>query len=227
MILNPFYFRIISILFIVLNLPVFAQDTILFKDSTSVIAIIKEKRSDEIVYKRYDLADGPSYTIFKNTILEIHYSSGLKEQFAVSETTIKNEAETNMEPFLIGESKERIDIVNGKYYYKGESYSYNGIKKQVFSYNKNPRIQTIMKQKENNQVGYYASFIGIPITVVGVAAVIVGAADKVWGTGDSGIMEAGLLVTAGGVITLSVNTYCFERNKYLSRKMVKIYNESF
>lgn len=214
-------------LFIVLNLPAFAQDTILFKDSTFVIAIIKEKRSDEIVYKRYDLADGPNYTILKNTIREIHYAGGLKEQFAISENTIKNEVETKTEPILIGESKERIDIVNGKYYYKGESYTYNGIKKQVFSQNKDPRIQTMMKQKENNQAGYYASFIGIPITVVGVAALVVGAVDKVWGTGDSGIMEAGALVTAGGVITLSVNTYCFERNKYLSRKMVKVYNESF
>ncbi|MBL7888061.1 MAG: hypothetical protein JNL24_00825 [Bacteroidia bacterium] len=225
MISNNSYHKLISVLFIVLNLPLFAQDTIIFKDSSSVIGIIKEKRSDEIVYKRYEVPDGPDYVILKNTIKKIHYAGGLKEQFAEPVITIKNEIQN--EPFILGESKERIDIVNGKYYYKGESYSYNKIKNLVFVNHKDPRIRTMIKQKENTQAGYYASFIGIPITVVGVAAVIVGAADKVWGTGDSGIMEAGLLVTAGGIITISVNTYCFERNKYLSRKMVKVYNESF
>ncbi|MCC6837631.1 MAG: hypothetical protein IT234_03730, partial [Bacteroidia bacterium] len=111
MIPNNSYHKLIPVLFIVLNLPLFAQDTVFFKDSSSVIAIIKEKRSDEIVYKRYEVPDGPDYIIFKNTVHKIHYAGGLKEQFSEPQTVITNKIQN--EPFILGESRERIDIVNG------------------------------------------------------------------------------------------------------------------
>jgi hypothetical protein len=83
-----------------------------------------------------------------------------------------------------------------------------------------------MNQKQNNQILYGVSFIGVPITVIGAATCVIGALDMMFG-GTSDFLAAGALITAGGVITLSVNTYSHTRIKYLNKKIVRVYNESF
>jgi hypothetical protein len=76
-----------------------AQDTIVKKNSDIIISRILEVSPSEIRYKRFELPDGPTYTINKGEILQIRYSNGMKDDFSSSkpvniETAQKKKPET-------------------------------------------------------------------------------------------------------------------------------------
>jgi hypothetical protein len=215
----------ILLFFIALSYNLSAQDTLLFRDSNTQLVIIKEISTDNIKYTRFDFQDGPSYILSKDSINEIRFFSGLKENFS----SYKSKSAINpylKKPTARGESIERIDIDGNRYHYKGETYRYREISEIAFNKCDNKELVQLMNQKTNNQILYGVSFIGIPITVVGVVTCVIGAYDMMWG-GSSDFLKAGALITAGGLITLSLNTYSHSRIKYLNKKIVKVYNESF
>lgn len=217
--------KIILLFLIILSYQLTAQDTLLLRDSRTLLVIIKEIKTDNVHYTRFDFQDGPTYILLKDSINEIRFFSGLKESFSTykSKQTIDT---SSKHPTKRGESVERIDLDGNRYHYKGETYRYREISEIAFNKCDNKELVQLMNQKKNNQVLYGVSFIGIPITVVGAATCVIGVFDMLWG-GSSDFLAAGALITAGGVITLSVNTYSHTRIKYLNKKMVKVYNESF
>ena len=215
----------ILLFFIALSYNLSAQDNLLFRDSNTLLVIIKEISADNIKYTRFDFQDGPSYILSKDSINEIRFFTGLKESFLTYKSNTALDARTNHRPPR-GESIERIDLDGNQYHYKGETYRYREISEIAFNKCDNKELVQLMNQKINNQVLYGVSFIGIPITVVGVVTCVIGAYDMLWG-GSGDFLKAGALITAGGLITLSVNTYSHSRIKYLNKKIVKVYNESF
>jgi hypothetical protein len=217
--------KIILLFFIILGYQLSAQDTLLLNDSRTLLVLIKEIRAENITYSRFDFQDGPIYVLPKDSINEIRFFSGLKESFSNAKTKPTNVA--NQHPNKPrGESIERIDLDGNNYHYKGETYRYREISEIALNKCTNKELVQLMNQKQNNQILYGVSFIGVPITVIGAATCVIGALDMMFG-GTSDFLAAGALITAGGVITLSVNTYSHTRIKYLNKKIVRVYNESF
>lgn len=60
----------------------FAQDTIVKKDRTIILAKILEVSSTEVKYNRFDIQNGPLFTIRKEEISRINYKNGLVDKFA-------------------------------------------------------------------------------------------------------------------------------------------------
>jgi len=77
-------FRIIrnSYLLCVLYIPsIYAQDTIVKRNQEKIIAKILEVNPDNVVYKRYDYQNGPTFTAAKWELNYIVYGNGVKESF--------------------------------------------------------------------------------------------------------------------------------------------------
>ena len=62
-------------------LPAFAQDVILLKNGNSVQAIVLEIDETTVRYKKFNNPDGPTYIAKKESIREITYKNGTKENF--------------------------------------------------------------------------------------------------------------------------------------------------
>jgi len=59
-----------------------AQDTLLFKDATKRVVILKEVLQAEIRYQKYNAPDGPVYVVGKTEVEKIIYKSGVVEVLA-------------------------------------------------------------------------------------------------------------------------------------------------
>jgi hypothetical protein len=58
-----------------------AQDVIFFRDSTKVIAIVKEVNPTQIKYKLYADSNGLSVVAFKRNVFKIIYKNGFQDVF--------------------------------------------------------------------------------------------------------------------------------------------------
>ena len=60
---------------------IFAQDVIVKKDGSTILAKVLEVNTDNIRYKKHSNLNGPTYTIGKSEIMSINYENGEKEVF--------------------------------------------------------------------------------------------------------------------------------------------------
>lgn len=70
-----------------------AQDVIVKKDGTPILAMVMEINTDNVKYKKHDKQDGPTYTIAISDILSLTYANGEKEDFGNAKSTL---AETSL-----------------------------------------------------------------------------------------------------------------------------------
>lgn len=82
---------ILSVLcFLNISMSVFAQDTIFYKKTGSIVVFVKEVSQKEVQYKKLEMPDGPMYIIDKSDIAKIVYKNGFTEEIkeSVSETAV-------------------------------------------------------------------------------------------------------------------------------------------
>ena len=90
----------ILLTFFTLNL--FAQDTIVLRDASEIIAKVENIGVSEVTYKKWNNQDGPTYQILKENIFYIKYANGEKDvitnmQEGTSSTnTPKKESQSNI-----------------------------------------------------------------------------------------------------------------------------------
>lgn len=68
-------------------LNVAAQDVVVKKDGSTILAKVLEVNQDNIKYKKYSNRKGPTYTIRISDVMTINYENGEKDTFDVSATT--------------------------------------------------------------------------------------------------------------------------------------------
>lgn len=79
--------------FVVFNAAVgFAQDVIVMKDGSTVLAKVLKITKTEVTYKKYNNLQGPEYTMSISDIVSINYENGTKEDFnpVVSQTEVQS-----------------------------------------------------------------------------------------------------------------------------------------
>ena len=59
----------------------FAQDTIMLKNGTDIQAMVQDIGIDVVRYKRFDNANGPTYSLEKSEIVMIQYANGSRDVF--------------------------------------------------------------------------------------------------------------------------------------------------
>ena len=65
---------------------VFAQDVIVKKDGSTILAKVLEVNTKDIKYKKHSNLSGPTYTINKSEIMSINYENGEKDTFYNNDT---------------------------------------------------------------------------------------------------------------------------------------------
>jgi len=79
--------RKLFFLFAFVVLSVCAQDVIVKKDGTPILAKVMEINTDNVKYKKHGIKDGPTYTIAISDILTLTYANGDKEDFGNATST--------------------------------------------------------------------------------------------------------------------------------------------
>ncbi|MDQ3045928.1 MAG: hypothetical protein M3R27_00140 [Bacteroidota bacterium] len=96
----------LSILFISALHQASAQDTIVQKSNDMVIANILEISGTTVKYRRFDLPDGPIYTVKREDLIKIKYKNGMVDNFSVekpgnNESELKAPQQVDMTPRYI------------------------------------------------------------------------------------------------------------------------------
>jgi hypothetical protein len=71
-----------------LSIAVFSQDVITKKTGDDVQVKIIEVNQNELKYKQFDNADGPTFTIAKSDILMVRYENGTSDVFNQSDSQL-------------------------------------------------------------------------------------------------------------------------------------------
>jgi hypothetical protein len=87
-----------------------AQDLIIFNNAEEIPAKVEQVNIDEIVYKKYNNLEGPSYIIPKSMIFMIKYQNGIKEIYTDhTEPVIKAQPHTAPAKLTFANHKFRLD----------------------------------------------------------------------------------------------------------------------
>lgn len=70
-----------------------AQDVIVKKDGSTIIAKVLEVNQDNIKYKKLSNQNGPTYTIIISDVMSVNYENGEKEDYSNSSNTNDNNSE--------------------------------------------------------------------------------------------------------------------------------------
>ena len=144
----------ITIILILTNLMIKAQDIIVLKDGNEVKAMVAEISSEQVKYRKFDNDTGVIYTIEKSKILMVKYQNGTKDIFTASPSREESSPKTRLDKPKLGFSKIMF----------GRNFTENGIATSI------NRIESLMQtnpdafaslQKGNaNNTGYYIGSIG-------------------------------------------------------------------
>ena len=77
-------FLYVLILFLFACISMRAQDVMFLQNGDEVQVKVLEILDNELIYKRWDNLDGPSYRAKKNDVFMVKYANGTKEKFGVS-----------------------------------------------------------------------------------------------------------------------------------------------
>jgi hypothetical protein len=131
-----------------------AQDVIIKNDKTELKTRVVEISDIEIKYKKFDMLDGPSYTIKKSEVFMIVYQNGQKETF-------KPEANTNSAYRSSNHNLKLTVLKKGSHnfdYYKNSNinFKYNGgsekVKGSITSIQPDYIVMSNGKQYEINKI---------------------------------------------------------------------------
>ena len=67
-----------------------AQDVVVKKDGSTILAKVLEVNQDNIKYKKFSNQNGPTYTINLSDVMSVNYENGEKENF--NNSSITNDA---------------------------------------------------------------------------------------------------------------------------------------
>ena len=74
-------------------LNVAAQDVVVKKDGSTILAKVLEVNQDNIKYKKFSNQNGPTYTINLSDVMSVNYENGEKEDYSNSSNTNDNNSE--------------------------------------------------------------------------------------------------------------------------------------
>jgi hypothetical protein len=77
---------------------VWSQDIIVLKSTEEIKALVQEVGLTDVKYKKYENADGPSYTLLKSDIFMIKYANGGKDVFNDAPDVSETEKQPGKDP---------------------------------------------------------------------------------------------------------------------------------
>ena len=143
------------LLFLCVSLITMAQDVIVKKDGSTILAKVLEVTSADVKYKKHTNVDGPTYTIKKKEIQRINYENGEKDKSVSSNynpNIVTNETATQF-----SDDKKLLDM------YKNRNKKF-----------KTPEM--LYKKGKRMKVAGYT--VGGTLLVGGIVSIIIGASKE-------------------------------------------------
>lgn len=207
-----------------------AQDTLRFRNGTTVAVKVSEIGTTEIKYNRFDNVNGPQYIVEKNDIQLIKYSNGHIDTFAVVKPQIdKRTTEQAKGPtvnyFTTTCEKLEIDAKN-KILCNKRSLSENKIHHIIYdlpgSEKKTKLINLHKEMRYYQKRQYQYGFGGL---VVLLAAPYIGAIASI-GSESAAPIAAGFVIGGAAAIVGSVISKEFKMKRMAKRRqIVDVYNQ--
>ena len=124
---------ITTILCCVLIVNTYAQDIIFLKNGEEIKSKVKEVKSQEITYLKFENLNGPTYNLLKSDILMIKYENGQKDIFS-NDKAAANDAfieTTSFEIAPLGKKSAIYDydkgVADAQIYYTGQNSGKTGV----------------------------------------------------------------------------------------------------
>ena len=204
-----------------------AQDTIYFKNKTTVAAKITEVGVTEIKYQRLDNLTGPNYLSSKNEICLIKYSNGVTDTIK-SALPISTAVITSV-PFYSNPNEVRLS--GNKIIYHNRTISDRQLKSMITDL---PSSETqIRLKKEFNKLNEYKlkeSALAPALFLSGAGIHFVALGSAFGANGGAGVSNGTALVSAfiaGAILRISghvVNVVYRNKKKSKREDIVNIYN---
>lgn len=200
---------------------IIAQDTIFFKNSEKIVALVKEVSPTEIQYKKIELPDGPMYVANKTEVEKITYKNGYTE-------TIKSIAAAEEKPFVV--QYETTPAINN------EKITYKDTKRRSFylsnlvnthpDVNRRPILLKSVRSMKSLKAGQDATrTVAVVFGAVGIATgAVYGVFASLSGTTSDFIIVPTVLGSGAIVLTAAAITFNINLNKKRNA-FVRAYNE--
>jgi hypothetical protein len=209
----------------------FAQDTIVKRDNTIVVAKILEISSTEIHYKRFDMPDGPLYKENKTDIKLIKYANGLKEEFSQdAQKPISISSGGNDDYFganvIPTPSKNKIEIRGSRYKYD-DHYINEKMMHTMLMNTKDKKIIGLVQGAKDANALQYIGFAAIPL---GIGAIYFLGKSLEYSYGNrlnqSDLTLSGICLV--GAIACPITSGIYKHKRTLNnREAIRLYNESY
>jgi hypothetical protein len=72
----------------------FSQDTLFFKNASTLVVIVREVSPTEVQYKKFEMPDGPMYIVGRNDLEKIVYKNGIVESLKPAAVNTVNEQQS-------------------------------------------------------------------------------------------------------------------------------------
>lgn len=149
----------------------FAQDTIVKRDDSKVIAKIIEVHEDEIHYKKFENQEGPTYIVETNKLTRIVYANGDQEDYS---SVAKKQATTSTgwqsidTPSSAPAYSEEIEVYNGNFYYHNRRIGTRKMKELIFNQGNPEAVRMWNLSNSNRAIGWACGFAEIPVGFISV-----------------------------------------------------------
>lgn len=167
------------LLMLTMSISIYAQDVIVKKDSTTIMAKVLTVGTTTVEYKKWSNQDGPTYVIEKTELLTINYANGEKEVFS-------EQKKAEMSPTVITHPKTHD--------------SQNAINQVVSRMTNRNVSKKIAGQKKIIAGSLLIALLGAPFTAATITSM------KEYGIETSSVlyMSWGLACTAGGAVLIKL-----------------------
>ena len=162
-----------------MSISIYAQDVIVKKDSTTIMAKVLTVGTTTVEYKKWSNQDGPTYVIEKTELLTINYANGEKEVFS-------EQKKAEMSPTVITHPKTHD--------------SQNAINQVVSRMTNRNVSKKIAGQRKIIAGSLLIALLGAPFTAATITSM------KEYGLEASSVlyMSWGLACTAGGAVLIKL-----------------------
>ncbi len=214
---------------------VFAQDTIIKKNSEIIVAKILEISPTEIKYKKFDFQEGPIYIETKSTVQMIHYANGMKETFGEVQTEkvvlkVQDDVDYYSKTNSATGASGKIETFGSKYRVNGKKIGEKNMRILLIE-TKDPKIISLVDQSKRAQRRQFIWIAAIPLAqIAAVAAISSRPYDpltQTYGPRNTGAVVLSAVCFAGAVACPIIAINQKHKKRSTTSAAIKLYNQKF
>lgn len=227
--------QLLLLLLFSLSARLFAQDTIIKRNSELIIGKILEISDSEIKYKKFGFLDGPTYIELKTKVQMIRYANGMKETFEELKTekpVVQASEDTDYysKPSSTNGSTGKIEPFRSKYKTQGKIINEKGMR-QLLIETKDPKIISLVDQSKRAQRRQFIWIAAIPLAQISlIAAASARPYDPItqtYGPRNNGVVALSAICFAGSVACPIIAINQKRKKKSTTAAAIKLYNQKF